>query len=58
MYGGGPRLSGEVGADHPYGPQDDLAHLSKIYGELVLDMHARRTGFDLATLRLGHRLRA
>ena len=47
------RLSGEIGADHPYGLQDDLAHLSKIYGELVLDMHARRTGFDLATLRLG-----
>ena len=39
--------------DHPFGPQDDLAHLSKIYGELVLDMHSRRTGFDLATLRLG-----
>jgi nucleoside-diphosphate-sugar epimerase len=53
VYGGGPRLSGEVGADHPFGPQDDLAHLSKIYGELVLDMHSRRTGFDLATLRLG-----
>jgi nucleoside-diphosphate-sugar epimerase len=53
VYGGGPRLSGEIGADHPYGPQDDLAHLSKIYGELVLDMHARRTGYGLATLRLG-----
>jgi len=53
VYGGGPRLSGEIGADHPYGPQDDLAHLSKIHGELLLDMHARRTGFALATLRLG-----
>ena len=53
VYGGGPRLSGEVGADHPFGAQDDLTHLSKIYGELVLDMHARRTGFGLATLRLG-----
>ena len=53
VYGGGPRLSGEVGADQPYGAQDDLAHLSKIYGELVLDMHARRSGFGLATLRLG-----
>jgi nucleoside-diphosphate-sugar epimerase len=53
VYGGGPRLSGEVGADHPFGPQDDLAHLSKIYGELVLDLYARRTGFELATLRLG-----
>jgi nucleoside-diphosphate-sugar epimerase len=53
VYGGGPRLSGEIGADHPFGPQDDLAHLSKIYGELVLDMHARRNGYGLATLRLG-----
>jgi nucleoside-diphosphate-sugar epimerase len=53
VYGGGPRLSGEIGVDQPYGPQDDLAHLSKIYGELVLDLHSRRTGFGLATLRLG-----
>jgi nucleoside-diphosphate-sugar epimerase len=52
VYGGGPRLTGQIGADHPYGPQDDLAHLSKIYGEQVLDLYARRTGFDLATLRL------
>ena len=52
VYGGGPRLSGEIGADHPYGPQDDLAHLSKLYGEQVLDLHARHTGFELATLRL------
>jgi nucleoside-diphosphate-sugar epimerase len=53
VYGGGSRLNGEIGADHPYGPQDDLAHLSKIYGELVLDLHSRRAGFGLATLRLG-----
>jgi nucleoside-diphosphate-sugar epimerase len=53
VYGGGPRLSGEIGGDHRYGAQDDLAHLSKIHGELLLDMHARRTGFALATLRLG-----
>lgn len=53
VYGGGPRLAGEIGPDHPYGAQDDLAHLSKIYGELALDLNARRTGFDLATLRLG-----
>ena len=52
VYGGGPRLSGEIGADHPYGPQDDLTHLSKIFGELVLDLHARKNGFELATLRL------
>jgi nucleoside-diphosphate-sugar epimerase len=53
VYGGGPRLSGEIGADQPYGPQDDLTHLSKIYGELVLHMESARTGFQLATLRLG-----
>ena len=51
VYGRG--LSGEVGPDHPFGPQDDLAHLSKVYAELLLEMHARREGFDLAILRLG-----
>jgi nucleoside-diphosphate-sugar epimerase len=51
VYGGG--LSGAVGADRPYGDQGDLAHLSKVYGELVLKMHARRGGFDLALARLG-----
>jgi nucleoside-diphosphate-sugar epimerase len=49
----GPGLSGEVGPEHPYGPQGDLAHLSKIYGELSLRMHAERHGFDLALMRLG-----
>jgi nucleoside-diphosphate-sugar epimerase len=53
VYGGGPRLAGEIGADHPYGEQDDLAHLSKIYGEQVLRMNAARIGYELATLRLG-----
>ena len=48
---GSPR--GEVDADHPYGPQRDLVHLSKIYAELCLRMHAERAGFDLAILRLG-----
>ena len=51
VYGGG--LSGAVGADRPYGDQGDLAHLSKVYGELVLKMHARRGGFPLALMRLG-----
>lgn len=51
VYGGG--LSGTVGAEHPYGDQGDLAHLSKVYGELVLKMHARRGGFPLALARLG-----
>ena len=49
----GPGLEGEVGPEHPYGPQGDLAHLSKIYGELSLRMHAERHGFDVALLRLG-----
>jgi nucleoside-diphosphate-sugar epimerase len=51
VYGGSPR--GDVGADQPYGPQTDLSHLTKIYGELVLEMHARRSGFGLALVRLG-----
>ena len=49
----GRALRGRVGPDHPYGPQGDLAHLSKIYGELVLDLYARTHGFDLEILRFG-----
>ena len=49
---GAPR-EGEIRADHPYGPQGDLAHLSKVYGELCLALYARRAGFDLALARLG-----
>jgi len=49
----GPGLRGQVGADAPYGAQGDLAHLSKVYAELVLAMHARRGGFGAALLRLG-----
>jgi nucleoside-diphosphate-sugar epimerase len=51
VYGG--ELSGDVGPDHPYGRQGDLAHLSKIYAELCLQLYAARAGFDLALLRLG-----
>jgi nucleoside-diphosphate-sugar epimerase len=51
VYGGA--LSGEVGPKAPYGEQDDLAHLSKIYAELALGMHARRGGFGLVNARLG-----
>ena len=51
VYGAG--LSGEVGADRPYGPQGDLAHLSKIYGEQALAIEAARRGFGLAVQRLG-----
>jgi nucleoside-diphosphate-sugar epimerase len=49
----GAALDGDVDASHPYGEQGDLAHLSKVYGELCLTLHARRAGFDLALLRLG-----
>jgi nucleoside-diphosphate-sugar epimerase len=49
----GPVVRGDVGAEHPYGPQSDLAHLSKIYAELCLSLFARRSGFDLELLRLG-----
>ncbi|MEK6277888.1 MAG: SDR family oxidoreductase [Actinomycetota bacterium] len=51
VYGPAPR--GEVRAEHPYGAQSDLAHLSKVYGELCLRMYAERAPFDLAILRLG-----
>ena len=51
VYGGG--LAGEIGPDQPYGEQGDLAHLTKIYGELVLALHARRAGVPLGLLRLG-----
>ena len=51
VYGGG--LTGPVGSERPYGEQGDLAHLSKVYAELLLKMEARRRGFDLALLRLG-----
>ena len=52
LYVYGPAPRGEVTAEHPYGAQNDLAHLSKVYGELCLSMHARRAGFDLSLLRL------
>jgi UDP-glucuronate decarboxylase len=51
VYGSG--LAGEVGPSTPYGPQLDLAHLSKIYGEQALSIEAARHGFGLAILRLG-----
>ena len=50
---GAAGLNGEVRPDSPYGEQGDLAHLSKIYAELALTMHARRGGFGLALARLG-----
>jgi nucleoside-diphosphate-sugar epimerase len=49
----GPSPSGEVDAGHPYGRQGDLAHITKIYSELLLQMEADRHGFPLSILRLG-----
>jgi nucleoside-diphosphate-sugar epimerase len=49
----GSDLRGKVGPEQAYGGQTDLAHLSKIYAEQCLCMQARRSGFDLAVLRLG-----
>ena len=51
VYGGG--LAGEIGPEQPYGEQGDLAHLTKVYAELVLALHLRRAGVPLALLRLG-----
>ena len=48
----GDQATGHVGPDHPYGPQGDLAHLSKVYGELCLALYARRAGFGLHVARL------
>ena len=45
----GPDARGEVGPEHPYGRQGDLAHLSKVYGELCLPLFCPR----LTVLRLG-----
>src|SRR3954452_11988455 len=47
VYGGG--LRGDVDATQPYGPQGDLAHLSKIYTELCLGVY----GVEARVLRLG-----
>lgn len=51
VYGTG--LQGVVDAARPYGAQGDLAHLSKVYGELCLSMYAHRHGLTLSILRLG-----
>jgi UDP-glucose 4-epimerase len=49
----GSHLSGEIAADHPYGQQRDLAHLSKVYAEEALGIYARRHSFPVALIRLG-----
>ena len=49
----GSDLTGEIGPRTPFGHPGDLAHLSKIYGEVALALKSRRHAFDLAILRLG-----
>jgi UDP-glucose 4-epimerase len=49
----GNELSGKLGPATPFGHPTDLAHLSKIYGEVALALKSRRFAFDLAILRLG-----
>ena len=49
----GNELTGRIGPSTPFGHPTDLAHLSKIYGEVALALKSRRFGFDLAILRLG-----
>ena len=49
----GPGVRGDITPEHAYGGQRDLAHLSKVYGELLLDLYARTHGFDLEVLRFG-----
>src|SRR3954447_25696896 len=49
VYGYGAPLEGDITPSHPYGPQIDLSHLSKIYTEMVLGMY----GLDARILRLG-----
>jgi nucleoside-diphosphate-sugar epimerase len=51
VYGRG--AAGEVGPGTPYGPQGDLAHLTKVHAELCLRMFAERHGFALGLLRIG-----
>jgi nucleoside-diphosphate-sugar epimerase len=49
----GSDLTGKIGPSTPFGHPADLAHLSKIYGEVALALKSRRFSFDLAILRLG-----
>ncbi len=51
VYGNGMR--GRIGPRTPYGAQTDLAHLSKVYAELCLDMITRDSGTALTILRVG-----
>src|SRR6476469_6066259 len=43
----GNQLTGKIGPSTPFGHPTDLAHLSKIYGEVALALKSRRFAFDL-----------
>lgn len=49
----GDDLSGRVTERHEYGRMADLAHLSKIYAEKLLELHAHRDAFSAVAVRLG-----
>ena len=53
----GAALEGEVGPEHPYGAQGDLAHLSKIYAELCLAAVRERGRLRARHSSAGDRLR-
>jgi nucleoside-diphosphate-sugar epimerase len=48
----GQRLPERVDETLPYGPQGDLAHLSHVYGEKLVELYARRAGIRAAAVRL------
>jgi UDP-glucuronate 4-epimerase len=49
----GDDLTGAVDERTPYGPIGDLAHLSKVYAEKLLEMLAARHALPVANVRLG-----
>jgi len=48
----GPVLPPRVDESAPYGPQGDLAHLSHVYGEKLLELYARRAELCGVAVRL------
>ncbi|HLH24488.1 MAG TPA: NAD(P)-dependent oxidoreductase [Chloroflexota bacterium] len=48
----GPVLPPAVDEQMPYGPQGDLAHLSHVYGEKLLELYARRHQLTAIAVRL------
>ncbi|MER3406314.1 MAG: hypothetical protein C4289_15090, partial [Chloroflexota bacterium] len=48
----GPCLTSDVEDEAPYGLCLDLSHLSKVYGEKLLEMYAQRAGLPAWSVRL------